>query len=451
MDNIEITQEMLSELIAKKSVRKIRAIFDEHNIVDLADIVSKLALDEAMFIFRVLKKGISGELFAYLDSEVQESLISSFAGDEISSMVDNLYSDDILEILEEMPAEIVKKVLSSISSERREEINKLLSYESNSAGSIMTTDFMELAESDSVEVAMKKIKLKGRLAETINYCFILNAHGVLTGIVSLREIIFAPTDTIIGDLMTTDFVYVCTKDDQEEAIKQIQKYDIALIPVVDDSNRLVGVITADDIIDAIEVEATEDIHKMAGVAPIEGSYMKTGIVEMSKSRLTWLLVLMITYTISSLIIDKNSDLLVTVPSLLAFMPMLMDTAGNAGSQASAMVIRGITVNDLEVKDFFKVILKEMSVALICGFILFALNTLRIVFLVDGVGWDIAITVSLSVFVVVVVAKMVGGILPLIALVVKQDPAAMASPLITTCVDSLSLIVYFGLARIILRI
>ena len=451
MDNIEITQEMLSELIEKKSVRKLREIFEDHHIVDLADIVTTLPLEQVRFISRVLKKDVSGVLFSYLDSEMQESLINSFADKEISTMIDNLYSDDILEILEEMPANIVKKVLSSVSAERREEINKLLSYESNSAGSIMTTDYMELEEEDSIQVAMKKIQQKGRLAETVNYCFILNQHGVLTGIVSLRDIVFAPEDAIIGDLMDTDFISVKTKDDQEEAIKLIQKYDVTLMPVVDDSNRLVGVITADDIIDAIETEATEDIHKMAGVAPIEGSYLKTGIFEMSKSRLTWLLVLMITYTISSLIIDKNSDLLVTVPSLLAFMPMLMDTAGNAGSQASAMVIRGITVNDLEVKDFFKVIIKEISVALICGFILFALNTLCIVFLVDGVGWDIAITVSLSVFLVVVVAKMVGGVLPLVALVVKQDPAAMASPLITTCVDSLSLIVYFGLARLILRI
>lgn len=451
MENAEITREYLSELVKNKSVRKLRDIFEEHNIVDLAELVSELELEEAIFIFRVLKRDTSGELFTYLNSDTQEAMMNAFAGEEIKVIVDNLYSDDILDILEEMPAPIVKKVLSSITPERRDEINKLFSYGNNTAGSIMSTNYVELSEHDTVMEAMGKIKSQGKLAETINYCFILNSHGVLTGIVSLRDILFAPDDEVIGELMDTDFISAHTKDDQEEVIKQIQKYDITLIPVVDDSNRLVGVITVDDVIDAIETEATEDIHKMAGVAPIEGSYLKTGVAEMAKSRLPWLLILMITYTVSSLIINQNNDLLVTVPSLLTFMPMLMDTAGNAGSQASAMVIRGITVSDLQIKDFFKVISKELGVAIICGIVLFALNTLRIVFFVKDVGWDIAITVSLSVLVVVIAAKMVGGILPLLALLIKQDPAAMASPLITTCVDALSLIVYFGLARIILRI
>lgn len=450
MDNIEITQEYLEYLAKYKNVKHIRKIFDEYNIVDLAEIVSSLELNDAIFIFRVLRSEISSEMFAYLDSEVQEKFINAFASEEISDIVDNLYSDDVLEILEEMPADVVKKMLASISSKSREEINRLLSYGPNTAGSIMTTDYVELNEEDSVTKAMAKIKSQGRLAETINYCFILNSRGVLRGIVSLRDILFAPENSTIGELMETDIAFVRTREDQEEAIRLIQKYDITLIPVIDDSNRLVGVITVDDVIDAYETEATEDIHKMAGVAPIEGSYLKTNVITMAKSRLLWLLVLMITYTLSSLIINGNSDLLVSVPSLLTFMPMLMSTAGNAGSQASAMVIRGITVDDLKMSDFTKILVKELLVSLICGLVLFLLNTLRIALFVPNVGLDVAIVVSTTIFMVVIVAKLVGGLLPLFALMIDQDPAAMSSPLITTCVDSLSLVVYFSLARILLK-
>lgn len=447
----EMTLETLEQLIVDKNVRKIREVFEEYNIVDLAELVGELTLEEAIFIFKVLKNTVSGDLFSYLESEKQQVLLDAFTGPQIKGILDNLFSDDIVDFMEEMPSTIVKKVLSSVDKMQREEINTLLSYGTDTAGSIMSTDYVELVEEDSVESAMRKIKAQGKMAETINYCFITNEHGVLVGCVSLRDILFAPEGSFISDIMTTNVISARTRDAQEEVIHSIQRYDITIVPVVDDNNRLVGVVTVDDVMDAIENEATEDIHKMGGITPIDGSYLKTSVFEMSRSRLMWLMVLMVSYAISSLIITKNDYILAAVPSLITFMPMLMDTAGNAGSQSSAMVIRAITVEDLTMKDFFKVLGKEFGVALICGLILFVVNTLRIVFFVPNVGWDVGITVSLTVFVVVIVAKLVGGFLPLFALLIKQDPAAMASPLITTAVDSLSLVVYFTLARVFLGI
>lgn len=447
----EMTKELLEQLIHQKSVRQIREIFEEYNIVDLAELVGELSLEDTIFIFKILKNTVSGDLFSYLESEKQQALLDALTGPQIKEILDNLFSDDIVDFMEEMPSTIVKKVLSSVEASQREEINTLLSYGANTAGSIMNTDYVELAEEDSVELAMRKIKAQGKIAETINYCFITNEHDVLVGCVSLRDILFAPENSKIGDVMTSDVISAKTRDSQEDVIHSIQKYDITIVPVVDDNNRLVGVVTVDDVMDAIESEATEDIHKMGGITPIEGSYLKTSVFEMSKSRFLWLMVLMVSYAISSLIITKNDYVLAAVPSLITFMPMLMDTAGNAGSQSSAMVIRAITVEDLSMKDFFKVLWKELGVALICGAILFIVNTIRIVFFVPNVGWDIGITVSLTVFMVVVVAKLVGGFLPLFALFIKQDPAAMASPLITTAVDALSLVVYFSLARVLLGI
>lgn len=447
----EMTLELLTQLISEKKVQRIREIFDEYNIVDLAELVGELSLEDTIFLFKVLKNTVSGDLFSYLEIEKQQVLLDTFTGPQIKGILDHLFSDDIIDFMEEMPSTIVKKVLSSVDSSQREEINTLLSYGTDTAGSIMNTDYVELLEEDSVERAMRKIKSQGKMAETINYCFITNSHDVLVGCVSLRDILFAPENSTIGDLMMTDLIVANTRDAQEEVIRQIQKYDITIVPVVDDNNRLVGVITVDDVMDAIEDEATEDIQKMGGITPIEGSYLKMPIIQMAKSRLLWLMILMISYAISSLIITENDYILTAVPSLVIFMPMLMDTAGNAGNQASAMIIRAITVEGLTMKDFFKVLWKEFRVAFICGGILFVVNTLRIVFFVPNVGWDIGVTVSLTLFMVVFVSKMIGGFLPLFALMIKQDPAAMASPLIATTVDALSLVVYFSLARILLKI
>lgn len=447
----DMTLELLREYIAAKQIRKLRSVFDEYNIVDLAELVGQLALDEALFLFKTLKKDITAELFTYLPNEKQHRLISLFTGEEIKEMLDNLYTDDIVDFLEELPANIVKNVLNEASPQQRSIVNKLLSYKDYTAGSIMSTNYVELEEEDTVTQAMRKIKSKGKMAETINYCFIVNDHNVLVGMVSLRDILFAPENEVIEELMSTDLILFKTSDDQEEVVKAISKYDITIVPIVDDNNRLVGIITVDDVIDALEEEATEDIHKMGAITPIDGSYLQTTPFKMSISRLTWLMILMISYAFSSLIITHNQGLLIAIPSLITFIPMLMDTAGNAGSQASAMVIRGIVVDDLTIKDFFKVLWKEMQVAILCGIVLFIVNSIRIAVFVSNAGWDMALMVSITLFCIILVAKLVGGLLPLIALIIKADPAAMASPLIATACDALSLTIYFGLAHLFFRL
>ncbi|MBE6114843.1 MAG: magnesium transporter [Erysipelotrichaceae bacterium] len=448
---VEITKEMLEQLLEDKDVRKIIEIFDEYNIVDLAEIVNELSLGSTIDLMRILPSIHGGELFSYLDINLQKGILDALDPQRIKMIMDQLFSDDIVDFLKELPDQIQQKVMDSIEASDKQEIHTLLSYEENTAGAMMSTDFVELAQEDTIEKAMKKIKAQRKIAETVNYCYITDTHGVLVGCISLRDILFAPSNSLIGDVMENDVISVKVNEDQEEVTRTIQKYDFTIVPVVDPSNRLVGVITFDDVIDVIQEEATEDIHKMGGIMPVEDSYLNASPLTMAKSRLVWLLVLMVSYVISSLIITKNNELLTLVPSLITFVPMLMSTAGNAGSQSSAMTIRAITVDDLTMKDFPKVFMKELGVAAICGAILCVVNTLRIVLFVDGMGLDIAITVSLTIFFVVILSKLLGGFLPLFALSIKQDPAAMASPLITTAVDVLSLLVYFTLARVFLGV
>ena len=441
----EITLEFLQELVASKQVKKLREIFEEVNIVDLAEMVEKFTFAEVLFVFKTVKKEITAELFAYLSFDRQEDLIKAFSGPEIKSILDNLYLDDVVDFLEEMPENIVRKVLQNASVQQRAEINMLLSFAVNSAGSIMTTDYVELDEHDSVSQALVKIRKQGKTAETINTCFVINASNMLLGSVKLKDILFAKEGTEIGDIMDTDIASVTTLDDQENVVRVFQKYDISVLPVVNAQYRLMGIITVDDVIDVLEEEATEDIHLMAAIRPLEGSYLETGIVDMFKARIPWLLVLMVSATVTDYVITANNHVLVLLPSLAFFIPMLMDTAGNAGSQASAMVIRGISVDSLSYKDFFKVLIKEIRVAMVVGLILFLVNTMRIGIFMPSVGWTMGMLVSLSVYITILLSKIIGGSLPLLALVFKIDPAAMSGPVITTTVDAISLTVYFAIA------
>ncbi|MDR1795242.1 MAG: magnesium transporter [Erysipelotrichaceae bacterium] len=435
---------ILSELIAAKDIEAIKELFTERNIVTIAEAVGDLTVEEAVFLFKVLPVDDSADLFAYLPIEKQQKLVQLLTSSQLKGILEHVYTDDIVDFLQELPSALVKDLLKNTTKENREEINRLLSYPDSSAGSIMTTDYVELKDEDTVAQAMEKIQVTGRQAEEVNQCFVLDDYGALLGLVSLRDILFAPEEEKISELIQEDVVKVYTLDDQEEVSRIMRRYDVTMVPVLDKSQRLVGMITADDIIDIMEEEATEDIHKMAGVSSIDGSYLQTTSWQMARNRLTWLLLLMVSYAFSSMIITANSHLLTALPTLMTFVPMLMDTSGNAGSQALAMVVRGIVVDDLTIKDFFKVLWKEFQVALICGVILFAVNILRII-LFTKAGFDMAFVVSLSVFLVVLTAKLVGGLLPLLALFFKQDPAAMASPLITTCCDALSLTIYFTLA------
>ena len=449
MEHLNITLEMIQDLIQNKQIRELKEIFNDYNIIDLADIVGELKIEEALFIFKIIDKSITSVLFSYLPTEKQQELISLLTGDQIKEILHNVYTDDVVDFLEELPANMVKDILKHASSQQREVINQLLSYPENSAGSIMTTNYIELEAENTVKEAMLVIKKSGRKVEQVNHYFVIDDDGCLIGVVSLRDILFSPEDNLMEDIMKEDVISVRTDEDQEEASDVMRKYDLTVLPVLDTSNRLVGIITADDIIDIIQEEATEDMQKMGAITPIESPYLDTKISVLVKSRVTWLLILLLAYAVSSFIITKNQALLMLYPSLLSFLPMLMDTTGDAGSQALAMVVRGIVVDDLGYKDFFKVVWKELKVATLCGICLFAINMIRMMVFVHSDGFAMALVVSLTLFFLTIIAKLVGGVLPLIALLLKQDPAAMASPIITTVCDSVSLLIYFSLAIAIL--
>lgn len=453
---LEYSKEQLSsllpELIKEKKVLLIREIFDEYNIVDLSEIFINLELDQALFVFKILPKDISANIFSYIEPEYQEKLVAGLSSVELKSILDNMFSDDIIDFLEEMPANVIKYILDNVSHEHRKEINTLLSYEDNTAGSVMSTDFVELLEDDTVESAIKKIKEQAEIAETVNICFVIDKKRVLVGVVNLREIIISKNSKLISDIMDKNVHYVYTDTDQEEVANIISKYDLTTVCVLNNQHRLIGIVTADDVLDILTEEATEDIHKMSGITPTEGSYLKTTILEMVKSRISWLLILMISATFTGYILQYFEDKLSAVAILSASIPIIMSTAGNAGSQSSTMVIRGIAIDNLNIKDIFIVLKKELLVGLLCGGILFVINFIRLyLFGSTGITMSISFVVSLTIAISLICSNIAGGILPLIAKQFKMDPASAAAPLITTIVDATSLITYFALAILILKI
>ena len=448
---IDISVSQLTAWIKQKEYKNIRTFFDETNIVDGALLVDELATEDLLHLFKIVRKDVGAELISYLNSDTIERLTYNLTSSQIQILLEEMYSDDLNEILSELPEALVTKVLQAASPEIRKQINEFLSYEPNSCGSIMSVDFVTIRDSYTVAQAMRAIRRQGKLAETINWCYVVNDDKSLIGSIGLKEILFAKDEVPVVEIMDHDVYYVYTHDDQEEAARLISKYDITCIPVIDSAKQVLGIITVDDIFDVVEEEATEDIHKMAAMTPLEGSYVESSIKSIVKSRLPWLMVLMISATFTGTIISNNQELLVLLPSLAIFIPMLMDTAGNAGSQASAMVIRGLIVDDMSVRDFFRILFKETQVSMLLGIVLFVINTLRIGFFMPDVGWGIALLVSLTIFLTITLANLVGGSLPLLAIVLKQDPASMAAPLITTLVDALSLSAYFLIATMFLRL
>lgn len=450
-ENMVVNGEILTSWVKKKEYKNIRHFFDETNIVDAAMLVDELGSEDILHLFKIVRKDIGAELLSYLSTDTIEHLTINLNLEQIQSLMEELYSDDLNEILSELPDELVTKVLQAATPELRKQINEFLSYEESSCGSIMSVDFVTLKQTNTVAQAMRTIRKQGKLAETINVCYVVDENKKLVGSISLKDILFAKEESIIEEIMEHDIHYVYTQEDQEEAAKLISKYDITSLPVIDSTKTVLGIITVDDILDVVEEEATEDIHKMGGMTPLDGSYVESSTQSIIMSRLPWLLVLMISATFTGSIISNNQEILVLLPSLAIFIPMLMDTAGNAGSQASAMVIRGLVVDDMGVKDFIKILIKETQVSVLLGIVLFIINTLRIGFFMPNVGWGIAILVSLTIFITILLANLVGGSLPLLALVLKQDPASMAAPLITTLVDALSLTTYFLIASYFLRL
>ncbi|SUY46220.1 magnesium transporter [Clostridium putrefaciens] len=441
---------LLFGYLDKERIETLREKFTEMNVVDIAQIFEEIPEEKKLIIFRILPKDIAAEVFSYISQKEQQFIIESITDKEVQSLVEDLYLDDTVDFVEELPANVVKKVLRNTDDETRKRINFFLNYPENSAGSIMTIEYVDLKKNMTVKEAISRIKKIGIDRETIDTCYVTSKGRKLEGVVLLRQIILSDENEIIENIMDKDVKYVNTHDDQETVALLFKKYDLLAVPVTDNEDRLVGIITIDDILDIIEEETTEDFYKMAAMEPSEDDYLDTSIFSLAKHRIVWLLVLMISATFTGSIIKKYEDVLQAVVILTAFIPMLMDTGGNAGSQSSTLVIRGLALGDIKLKDWPKVLFKEFRVSLVVGSTLAVVNFLRIYFL-EKVDFYVAVTVCSTLFFTVVIAKAVGGLLPMIAKKLKVDPAIMASPLITTIVDALVLMLYFATATMLLGI
>ncbi len=442
--------EMIQELLRDRQYTRLRQRMADMNTVDIAAVLEELEEGDLLKIFRILPKNMAADVFSYLEVENQQLIITSLSDREAANIIDNLMADDAADFLEEMPANIVKKLLSNASAETRRDINQLLRYPEDSAGSIMTVEYVDLKEIMTVEDAIQRIRQVGVDSETINICYVLDAKRLLVGTVTLRYLLLSPSDAVIGEIMHENVICLNTLMDQEEVARQFQKYDFTAMPVVDNEGRLVGIVTVDDVVDILQEEATEDIEKMAAIVPSDKPYMKTGVLETWKKRIPWLLLLMISATFTGSIITAFEDALSIFPILTAFIPMLMDTGGNAGGQASVTIIRGLSLNEIEYADVPKIVWKELRVALICGVTLSAAYFAKLM-LFDRVGANVAMVVCTTLVAAVAIAKMIGCTLPVLAKRLGFDPAVMASPFITTIVDALSLVIYFAIATRVLGI
>ena len=440
----------LIELLEQKQYTKLRQEIEDMNAADVAAVMDDMEDEDSLKIFRILPKSIAADVFANLEIEGQQYIIQSLSDKEASSIIDNLMADDATDLLEEMPANVVKKILKNAKPDTRKDINHLLRYPEDSAGSIMTVEYVDLKENMTVSDAIDRIRAIGLDSETVNICYVLDAQRVLLGTVALRYLIIMDPDAIIGEIMNEHVISINTLTDQEEAARMFQKYDFTAMPVVDNENRMVGIITIDDVVDIILEEATEDIEKMAAIIPSDKSYFRTGIFDTYRNRMPWLLLLMISATFTGAIITSYQQALASYVILTAYIPMLMDTGGNAGSQASVSVIRGISLQEIEFSDALKALWKEVRVAALCGVTLSLCNFVKLLVL-DRVGIQIAAIVCCTLVLVVLFAKTIGCFLPLLAHRLGFDPAVMASPLITTIVDAISLAVYFTIATNVLHL
>ena len=448
--------EEIKELIEERKYKDVKEKIIELEEADIADILCGLESKDLVKIFRLIPKDTAAEVFAYLPIENEQAIINSLSAQDAASIIDNMAADDATDLMEEMPANVVKRLLSKTTSETRRDINQLLNYPEDSAGSIMTVEFIDLKEKTTVKQAIRKIKNLAKDIEAIDTCFVTDSRRKLLGIVTLKELILSKENKLVGNIMTNYEVNITTLTDQEQVAKLFKKYDVTSMPVVDSENRLVGIITIDDIVDIMEAETTEDIEKMAAITPGDKPYLKTTVFEVWKKRIPWLLLLMVSATFTGSIINRFEASLAIFPILTAFIPMLMDTGGNSGSQASVTIIRGIAINEIEGKNTLKIIFKEFRVALLCGATLALANLLKI-YLIDNlllhsnISLKIASVISLTLVFTVVVAKIIGSTLPILAKKMKLDPAVMASPFITTIVDAVSLLIYFKIATMILGI
>lgn len=440
----------LLELIEQKKYIEIKKELSEMNAVDVAELLDPLDTPTTLLLFRMLPKDLAVEVFSYFSTDQQKEIINLITDKELEYIINELFFDDMIDLIEEMPANIVKKILKSSKEEERQLINQFLKYPPNSAGSIMTIEYVDLKKEMTVKEALRHIKKTGLSKETVYTCYVTDKKRVLEGIVSLRTLVVSDEDEILENIMEKDVIKVNTHDDQESVAAVFKKYGFLALPVVDNENRLIGIITVDDIMDVMEQEATEDFQLMAAMSPSEEAYLDTDVITLAKQRLPWLLILMISGTFTGRIMLKFEHVLSSVVILSTFIPMIMDTGGNSGSQSSTLIIRGLAVGEITTKDWLKVLWKEIRISSLVGIVLSVVNLFRLI-LIEKVQLIIALTVSMTLLTTVITAKIVGGILPLLAKKIKLDPAIMAGPLLTTIVDAISLTLYFLIARQLLGI
>ena len=440
----------ITELLDEKKLAKIKKEFQEMNEFDIAELIQDLPENLLIQAFRLLPKDIASDVFVNMDEDIQRKLISALTNKEATAIIEDMYTDDAADLFEEMPAMMVSKLLNGVSKDTRTSINKLLNYPENSAGSLMAMEYIHLKKGLTIKESIDRIRKQKDDFVSYDSCFVTDRERKLLGYVDVKDLLINPLDTLIDDIMQECEHSITTFMDQEEVANIFQDYDYNSLPVVDSENRLVGIITIDDIIDIIEQEATEDIEKMAAITPTDKPYMKTGIFETWKKRIPWLLLLMISAAFTGSIITHFENALATYVVLTAFIPMLMDTGGNAGSQASVSVIRSLSLGEIEYKDTLKVIWKELRVSLLCGLTLAVANFGKLM-LFDRVGLQISFVVCTTLVMTVFVAKLIGCSLPILAKKIGFDPAVMASPFITTLVDACSLLIYFKFASFLLGI
>ncbi|MBR4196859.1 MAG: magnesium transporter [Synergistaceae bacterium] len=450
MPEITETLEKIKSLAEAKNIRELRAITEDMNDADIADTLEQLEPESRIVLFRALSRDMAAEVFAHLIPDTKEALVSQLTAPELGHIVDELFLDDAADLVEELPADVVNRILANASPETRRGINQLLQYQEDSAGSIMTTEYISLRPDMNVEEAFRHIREVGTDKETLYTCYVTDPKGILIGVVTVRTMLLSQYADKIGDIMTdSNLITVNTNDDREKVTEIFQKYDFMAVPVVDSLNHLVGIVTVDDAMEVLEEESTEDFHKMAAMLPMDEPYLSMGIWELAKKRVIWLMVLMISATLSGSILNHYQSVFAALPALIASIPMLMDTGGNAGSQSSTLVIRGIAVGELKLRDAFTVLFKEIRVSLIVGGGLAFVNFFY-KYAMSG-DWLLSLTVGISLFATVIFAQTVGGMLPLIAKALGFDPALMAAPIVTTIVDAGSLTMYFAVASHIMTV
>lgn len=440
----------IEDYVSKGEISILRELLTELNVVDTAQITEELESSKRLLVFRILPKDISAEVFSYLESDTQADIVRMITDSELERLLDEMFLDDTVDFLEEVPANVVTRVLAHSDPETRKLINRFLKYPEDCAGSIMTIEMVHLRTSLTAAQAIERIRKTGIDKETVYTCYCIDEQHHLLGSIPLLSLLLCDSDVCVGDIMEDDaqLISVNTLDDREYVADIVKKYDLLSVPVVDNENRLVGIITVDDIVDVIEEETTEDFEKMALLAPSDDEYLKTGVFKLAKNRILWLLILMVSGTFTGKIIEGYETLLAGFVALTASMPMLMGTGGNAGSQVSTLIIRGLAVGEIEIRDYFKIVFKELRVASICGLVLGAANILRMYLFCEGT-FEVFLVVSLAMFFAIIVAKLIGCSLPIFAKIVKLDPALMAGPMIATLVDIVTLVIYFGLAKMFL--